>query len=48
MTPKHIQLQIFIQANITGGKKKKQPANDNHIWLAAILFEVFYRVSHRY
>ena len=47
MTPKHTQLQIFIQANITGGKKKK-PANDNHIWLAAILFEVFYRVSNRY
>ena len=29
MAQKHVQLQIFIQANITTGKKN--PAKDDHI-----------------
>ena len=28
-----MQLQIFIQANITKGKNPERPAKNDHIWL---------------
>ena len=37
MAPKHAQLQIFIQANITVGKKNKKPSKNDHIWLMVVL-----------
>ena len=36
MAPKHAQLQIFIQANSTEGKKLK-PVKNDHIWLVVVL-----------
>ena len=36
MAPKHAQLQIFIQANVTMGKNES-PAKNDHIWLVVIL-----------
>ena len=36
MAPKHIQLQIFIQADITIGKNLK-PEKNNHIWLVMVI-----------
>ena len=36
MAPKHAQLQIFIQVNITMGKNESTAKNDR-IWLVVIL-----------
>ena len=33
MSPKHVQLQISIQTNITVGKKPKKPAKDDLVYL---------------
>ena len=30
MAPKHMQLQIFIQANITKGKNSERPVKNDH------------------